>query len=162
MRIVAIDPGTTKSGVVVIVDDIVCSAVHADNDELYIHIHGADKVLIEWVVYYGNNAGETLFRTAFVCGVVSQICRNLGIEYHEMSRPDVCRELVGRTKGASKAVVNQAVRDKYPQTGGGATPVIGTKKEPGELYIFRETKGAKHAWDALALYHAWIAQPQNW
>ena len=157
MITVAIDPGPAMSGVVAGAENmgLVTIAAHIPNAELPVILAIADRVIVEWTVFYGRPTGESVFRTAFVCGRISQLCNSKRIPYHEMSRPNVCQILVGRTRGVTKSVVRAAVIDKYPATGGGATPQIGTKKEPGPLYIFRSTKGAGHAWDALALYHAW-------
>jgi hypothetical protein len=52
----------------------------------------------------------------------------------------------GSLKGIGDKHVRQAILDRFPGTGGGKTPQIGTKKQPGPLY---GVKG--HMWAALAV-----------
>ena len=62
-----------------------------------------------------------------------------------MDRANVKMHLCGRTT-AKDTHVRQALLARFPQTGGGKTPAVGTKKQPGPLY------GVKNdAWAALAV-----------
>ena len=52
----------------------------------------------------------------------------------------------GKRRGVKDAEIRRAVIDRFPPTGGGKNPQVGTKKEPGPLY---GVKG--HCWSALAV-----------
>ena len=66
-------------------------------------------------------------------------------DWKRMDRANVKMHLCGRTT-AKDTHVRQALLARFPQTGGGKTPAVGTKKQPGPLY------GVKNdAWAALAV-----------
>ena len=155
MSCISIDPGPEKSGFVRFLNGHLLEAGHYDNEQVLAMIHRPEEtVVIEWLRCYGAAVGQSVLRTAQFCGEVKQRCKVRMVHYHEMTRPEVCLALVGRTQKVSKAVVRRAVLDLYPKTGGGTNPEIGTKSEPGALFRMR-CKGGKHAWDALALWEAW-------
>lgn len=149
---IAIDPGTEQSGFVRLIHGSIVEAGTYPNDQILAMIRPDQRIIIEWLQCYGAAIGQSVLRTAQFCGEVKQACKHANCEYHEMTRPEVCRALVGRTQKTAKAVVRRAVVDCYPSIGGGAEPAIGTKKEPGPLFKMR---GSGHAWDALALFEAW-------
>ena len=153
VKYTAIDPGEKSSGIVVLENNRLIFAGDITNEAVIPYIPGSDRVLVEWIRRYENSsAGETTFRTCQMCGDIRNECRHAGAEYFEMTRPDVVIELIGRTRGVSKAIVARAAMDYFPRTGGGKTPVVGTKKQPGPLFLL---KGNEHARDALCLYVAW-------
>jgi hypothetical protein len=149
---IAIDPGPVQSGIVRILHGQLLEAGTYPNEQILASIHPEQVVIVEWLQSYGAAIGQSVLRTAQFCGEIRERCRAVHTAYHEMTRPEVLRELVGKTRGISKAVVRRAVIDLYPQTGGGSNPEIGTKTNPGPLFKMR---GANHAWDALALLEAW-------
>ncbi|MNY62967.1 hypothetical protein D3C86_1998680 [compost metagenome] len=51
-----------------------------------------------------------------------------------------------KTPRAKDANVRQALLDMFPRTGGGKTPQIGTKAQPGPLFGV-----SSHAWAALGV-----------
>ena len=155
MSYIAIDPGQFKSGFVRFLKGELVECGHWENGMVLSTIHAEDIVIVEWTVNYGRIIGESTLRTAFMCGMAKDRCKSKYAAYHEMNRKQVCRALVG--KHEKKPVVNRAVLDLYPQTGGGAEPAIGTKNEPGPLRKLRELpKGQSiHVKDALALFEAW-------
>ena len=57
----------------------------------------------------------------------------------------VCMHLCKNNR-AKDGNVRQAILDRYPATGGGKNPQVGTKKAPGPLYGV-----SGHAWQALAV-----------
>jgi len=152
MTYIAIDPGPEQSGVVRFLHGQLLEAGTYPNVQVLALIHQGQTVIVEWLQCYGAGVGQSVLRTAQFTGEVKERCRELHCEYHEMTRPEVLRELVGTTRGISKAVVRRAVLDMFPATGGGAEPAIGTKDNHGPLFKMR---GAAHAWDALALFEAW-------
>ena len=107
-----------------------------------------DAVVVEDIVKYHGPIGQTTIATIKLIGRIQEACRRARVKCDVISRPDVCRAIAGKTM--PKAYINQAVRDMYPQSGGGKHPANGTKAQPGPLYGV-----AKHSWDALALGVVW-------
>jgi hypothetical protein len=60
-------------------------------------------------------------------------------------RRDV-KVLLCNSSKAKDSNVRQALLDLFPRSGGGATPQIGTKSQPGPLYGV-----STHAWPALGV-----------
>jgi hypothetical protein len=52
---------------------------------------------------------------------------------------------------AKDSNIRQALLDRYPRTGGGKTPQVGTMKEPGPLFGV-----SSHAFAALAVGHTYV------
>ncbi len=102
-----------------------------------------DVMAIEMIASYGMAVGKTTFET----------CRWVGIFQHAFGlgktrliyRKDVKMHLCNSMR-AKDSNIRQAIIDRYPATGGGKTPQIGTKKEPGPLYGV-----SKDIWSALAV-----------
>jgi hypothetical protein len=164
MRLLAIDPGGVTGAVLVDTDTnpprIVEVWTATSLGPLLSVIFGrlAEACVIEDIVNYGNPMGASTRETLKKIGEVRLACRRSKVKYHELARPDV-NEILCHGK-VSKGVVNQVVRDMYPQTGGGAKPAVGTKDKPGPLYCMKKAPGrpkseGNHAWDALALAVAW-------
>jgi len=152
MSYIAIDPGTTQSGVVRFLNGKIIEAGTFENDFVVGMIRDRDVVIIEWLQCYGAAIGQSVLRTAAMCGRVKQQCVHKQATYHEMTRPEVLRQLVGKTRGISKSACKRAVMDLYDANGGGKTPEVGVKDNHGPLW---KMKGSNHAWDALALFEAW-------
>ena len=153
MSFISIDPGPEKSGFVRFLNGHLIECGTCDNEQVLALIHKPeDTVIVEWLQCYGAGIGQSVLRTAQFCGEIKQKCRASRCHYHEMKRPEVCRQIVGKTQGISKSVMRRAVLDLYPRTGGGSNPEVGTKPNPGPLFKMR---GSGHAWDALALFEAW-------
>lgn len=168
--VLCIDPGPDQSGYVLVQDGKVIEGGRKDNDELLVQIDllnhyvmfgtiftpgnvteretEAERkytVIIEWLSCYGSAIGQSVLRTAEACGRFREMVESVyGTTYLELTRPEVCRRLAGQTRGITKAVIRRAVIDIMGE--------IGTKREPGPLYIMRSA--GPHAWDALALYAA--------
>jgi len=144
--ILAIDPGTTESGYVIFCNDhVIGSGVRANADMLEIvAMHGYDDIAIEMIASYGMAVGREVFETCVWIGRFVQAAKNpdaVKLVY----RRDVKLHLCGTSK-AKDANVRQAVIDLFPRLGGGKTPQIGTKAQPGPLYGV-----TSHAWPALAV-----------
>jgi hypothetical protein len=110
----------------------------------------ADYCVIEHVGHYGTgmNVGKDVFDTCVLIGELRKgwnINRGKAPKAALMLRPDV-KTYLCRKRGATDAMVRQAVLDRFPRTGGGKTPQVGVKDQPGPLY---GVKG--DAWQALAL-----------
>ncbi len=147
--ILAIDPGTEKSGWCLLDAGALLDCGVSDNVELLTGINdmAADVLAIEMVASYGMPVGREVFETVRWIGQFQR-------EWEAQSgsppavliyRRDVKLHLCNSAK-AKDANVRQAILDQYPRTGGGKTPQIGTKSQPGPLYGV-----SSHAWSALAV-----------
>lgn len=143
--ILAIDPGTTQSGFVFLEDHSVASSGVLPNPEILELLAAyTDLVAIEMVASYGMAVGKEVFETVRWTGRFQQASQNpeaVSLVY----RKEVKRHLCG-TDRAKDSNVRQALLDMFPATGGGKTPQIGTKSQPGPLYGV-----TSHAWSALAV-----------
>jgi hypothetical protein len=147
--ILAIDPGTTQSGWVLYDGERVHSSGVHENNELLEWLK-TDKDLhlvdlaIEMIASYGMAVGREVFETCVWIGRFQQAWhapQNVRLVY----RRDVKLHLCGSPR-AKDPNVRQALIDLFPRTGGGATPQVGTKSNPGPLYGV-----SSHAWPALGV-----------
>lgn len=149
MLTLALDPGTTQTGWVEYDDDsrrVLDSGVmpNAEILELIERPSRADRLVIEMIASYGMAVGREVFETCVWIGRFQQAWRNpdaVTLVY----RKDVKLHLCG-TPRAKDPNVRQAIIDLFPATGGGKTPQIGTKAQPGPLYGV-----SSHAWPALGV-----------
>lgn len=147
--ILAIDPGTTESGWVVYLGGEVVESGVKTNDAMLAHCRlispASQHVLaIEMIASYGMPVGKEVFETCVWIGRFKQAWfdpESVRLIY----RKDVKLHLCGSPR-AKDPNVRQALIDLYPATGGGKTPQIGTKGQPGPLYGM-----ASHAWPALGV-----------
>lgn len=117
---------------------------------------GINNVVCEDIVSMGLAVGKSVFSTCKVIGRIQEACHSWGHVVNLVSRKDVKIVLAGGSTykdpdtGARRSIgdtaISNIVKSRYPETGGGKHPVVGTKKEPGPLYA---VKG--HAWQALAV-----------
>jgi hypothetical protein len=149
--ILALDPGTEQTGWVLYDGGRVCdSGVMPNADMLRAVIGGEgisawpDTLAIEMVASYGMPVGREVFETVVWIGRFQQAWHtpeSVRLVY----RKDVKLHLCGTSK-AKDPNVRQALIDLFPATGGGRTPQIGTKGQPGPLYGV-----STHAWPALGV-----------
>lgn len=145
VSILAIDPGTERSGWCLFDGRVIDSGV-ADNNKLLYGINdmGAEVLAIEMVASYGMPVGREVFETVRWIGRFQQAW-HAPDEVRLVYRKDIKLQLCGTTK-AKDANIRQALLDLFPRTGGGKTPQIGIKAHPGPLYGV-----SSHAWAALAV-----------
>tara|TARA_R110000782_G_scaffold270328_1_gene370371 strand:+ start:2399 stop:2917 length:519 start_codon:yes stop_codon:yes gene_type:complete len=132
--LLAIDPGTTESGWALFgADGSLWDHGISANYRLYHEIPDEPyfRVAIEMIASYGMPVGKEVFETCvwigrFVEFFVERHCR-------KVYRRQVKVELCGSPR-AKDSNIRQAILDRYPPTGGGKTPQIGTKAQPGPLY----------------------------
>jgi hypothetical protein len=150
MRILAIDPGTEKSGFVLFdsnTKSIIESGI-VENEEL---LHrstwsDADFLAIEMVNSFGQAVGRTTFETVLWIGRFIQYGVSNGIKYEKLyKKVDINTTLCFSNK-VKDSNIRQAILDMFEPTGGGKTPQIGTKAQPGPLYGV-----SSHAISALAV-----------
>jgi hypothetical protein len=146
--ILALDPGTTNTGVVELdfeqgtddgVPDIHSCAI-MPNAQVLDYIRGqdslADVVACEQVRSYGMAVGKEVFETVTWCGRFQEAVLGqwtAGIPWLYVPRLSVKLHLTGSPR-AKDANIRQAILDRYPATGGGKTPQVGTKSQPGPLF----------------------------
>lgn len=152
--ILAIDPGTTESAYVFYREGQILQFDKVLNSTLaaLAGASGADRMAIEMPACYGMTVGKSTFET----------CRWVGIFQHAFGLPKthlVYRKAQNKEEGidgvcmhlcmnnrAKDGNVRQAILDRYPASGGGRTPQIGTKAQPGPLYGV-----SGDVWSALAV-----------
>jgi hypothetical protein len=149
--ILAIDPGTDKSGVVLYdsMEREVTWAREQENVALieWLRHCGNDRnvtLVIEMVESFGLAVGKSTFETVRWIGRFQEAWENRGGRVEFVGRRDVKMCLCGRVTypspetGALKKVgdaeIRRAILDRFPATGGGKTPEIGPKRQPGPLH----------------------------
>lgn len=147
MKILAIDPGTTKSGWCLLDDGDPIAFGVLENSAMMDEIqatYDADIMAVEMIASYGMAVGREVFETCVWIGRFVQSWRDPDAVLM-VYRKDVKIFLCGSTK-AKDSNIRQALLDSYPSTGGGATPQVGTKSKPGPLYGV-----SSHVWPALGV-----------
>lgn len=141
MNIVAIDPGTTHSGIVLWDGSSVKEACASmPNEEVRRRLlldWTTQPIACEWVACYGMAVGKEVFLTCRFIGRLEEICTSRDQGIHFITRPEVKISLCHSMR-AKDANVRQALIDRLGP--------VGTKKNPGPLYGV-----SSHAWSALAV-----------
>ena len=148
MKIIAIDPGSEKSAYVYYENgNIILHGILENEDmieQLGTDIYSdEDELVIEMIASYGMPVGKSVFETCVWIGRFIQAWRPMPA--HKIYRSEVKIYLCNSMR-AKDGNIRQALIDRYPATGGGKCPQIGTKKEPGPLYGV-----SKDIWSALAM-----------
>jgi len=169
MKVLGIDPGTDSSGVVLYDKDdkFVIFSDEMQNSELldelrtqWINGYSTDDVecAIEDIEGMGQIVGKSVFETCIWIGrfIEAWEFNHGGSEAHRISRGDEkivlcgCKTVknpkTGKRQRVSDAMIRAAVIDRFPASGGGKTPQVGTKKKRGPLYGV-----TGHCWSALAV-----------
>ena len=174
MYILAIDPGSEHSGVAYYdaADHKVLWTDDMTNDTLLALVRlweegkfaENDSVMaIEKMENQGQYVGATTFDTCEWMGRFREAWEDTGMKSsYKISRRDVKTVMCGGSTftnpdtGAQKTVqdtqVSQAVRSRFPATGGGKRPEVGTQKAKGPLY---GVKGS-HQYSAIAIALTWV------
>lgn len=127
MRVLAIDPGSEKSGWVLLENGVPTRWGWVPNEELLLDIRAIDPridLVIESVGHYGLPVGRDVFETVRWSGRFEDSADQLDIETTYIPRHDVLINLCGKRKGANDSTVRQALVDRY----GGDAVAIGGKK----------------------------------
>ena len=152
-RILAIDPGTTHSGYVIVEHDgqqiirVVRKGKIPNEDllrELPYHV-GVDEIVIEMVASYGMAVGREVFET---CVWIGRFLQAAGVipeqhEKHLVYRIEEKNNLCHSSKARDSNII-QALVDRFAY--GEPNKGKGTKKAPGFFYGF-----GKDAWQAMAV-----------
>ncbi|MDD5511094.1 MAG: hypothetical protein PHI12_09835 [Dehalococcoidales bacterium] len=172
--IIGIDPGTEKSGMIAVGPDIgggiasIYGGGEYANRVLLQMLRGrlavsetggwsVDRVFIETIEPMGLAVGKSTLETMRWVGrfeEASDLCH--GGCVHLVSRLDeritLCgaatykNPKTGKSKTVSDPQIRAALIQRFPATGGGKVPQIGTKAKPGPLYGI-----SGHMWSALAV-----------
>lgn len=137
--ILAVDPGTTHSGVVLFDGAPVTAGVQDNHDVLLIIADHKGLVAIEMIASYGMAVGKEVFETCLWIGRMVQVAgpERVRLVYRKEVKMHVCG-----SPRAKDANVRQALIDRW----GGKAEAIGTIKKPGPLYSVKS-----HAWQALGV-----------
>ena len=147
--VLCIDPGTTHSGVVVFDGlDIIFKNTEFENEQLIAwlarnHPYQTSHMVIEGIASYGMAVGQTTFDT---CIWIGRFQQEYGINATTIIYRKSVKMFLCNSMRAKDANIRRRVLDIFPATGGGKTPEIGTKGQPGPLYGV-----TSHAISALAL-----------
>ena len=150
--IVAIDPGCTESGYVVVRHDgneitQIVDKGKVENEKIFFVLNqylGFD-LAIEKVACYGMPVGEEVFDTChwggrfFQAASMGKCARKIKMIYRKDEKLNLCG-----TMAAKDANIVQALIDRYAY--GQPNKGKGTKKQPGFFYGF-----AKDVWQAMAV-----------
>jgi hypothetical protein len=158
MRIFAIDPGRFESAWLIYDTETKKpeSFGISRNDSflqvLQLRGNRQDELLaIEMIASYGMPVGKTVFDT---CVWIGRFIQAWSGKYKQIYRRDVKMYLCNSMR-AKDGNVRQAIIERFEPLGGGATPQIGTKAQPGPLYGI-----SKDVWAALgvAITAAWTGE----
>lgn len=137
MIILAIDPGNIESGWCFYdtKNKQVMECGKEDNNDIITIVEqgGYDLLAVEMIASYGMPVGATVFETCVWIGRFEQANSFPFIVTQKIYRKDVKMYLCG-TPRAKDGNIRQAIIDLFPATGGGKTPQIGVKSNPGPLY----------------------------
>lgn len=171
--IVGIDPGPGNSAFAILDTDSwnVRYVWYGSNTELVKNvafvippaIKEKPIVVYERMRQYEVGAGDSVFQSCkwygrFIEGFFHTYKSINNPRIFSMTSPDVKLALLGLSNPSNaKVLVKRAVCEHFPQCGAGATPAVGTKAQPGSLFVMRSVP--KHCWDALAValvMHMWL------
>jgi hypothetical protein len=141
VKVLAIDPGSEVSGMLVWDGREVLFQAVMKNPELLIALHEPeikpDVVACEMMQSYGMAVGAEVFETCYFIGRIMDRCALSGMHFHRIYRKDVKMHLCNDPR-AKDPNIRQALIDRFGP--------IGSKKEPGPLFGI-----VSHAWSALAI-----------
>jgi hypothetical protein len=149
MLILALDPGPTETGWVVLTDDRAVRACGtSQNGVLLSNLENfwndGAHLAIEMVASYGMAVGREVFETVWWIGRFTQAWPKPD-EVRRVYRMDV-KMHVCKDSRAKDANIRAGLLDMFPASGGGKTPQIGTVKQPGPLFGV-----SGHMWSALGV-----------
>ncbi|MGN1389406.1 MAG: hypothetical protein ACI4WR_07135 [Bulleidia sp.] len=152
--IIAIDPGSTESGVV-ITTSLLYPVFHAKvpNDDVFRIIRdqvakSSSVCAIEMIASYGMPVGREVFDTCIWIGRFVQYCKTIGLEPEFVLRQQEKLTICHSPK-ANDATIKQALVDRFAS--GVPNHGKGTKKDPGWFYGFKADEWSAYA--VAVTYH---------
>jgi len=144
--ILAIDPGNIQSAYVLYNHGEILEMGKYDNYDILAIIgqcpYSLQAFAVEMVASYGMAVGKEVFET---CLWVGRFVERWGDEYELIYRKDIKMHLCGSMR-AKDTNIRQALLDRFPASGGGKVPQVGTKAKPGPLFGVHSD-----IWSALAI-----------
>jgi hypothetical protein len=145
MGILAIDPGPEHSAYLFYRDGKLGFFDKISNEEL-LHLlkhFTIEEMAIEMIQSFGMPVGQTVFDTCVWIGrFIQEWQPKIATKvYRQDVKMHICHN-----QRAKDSNIRQALIDRFPASGGGKCPQIGTKKQPGPLYGV-----TKDIWSALAI-----------
>jgi len=146
--ILAIDPGNIHSAYIAYLNGEIVAMGKIANDEMLqllmneLSPSDYDVLVIEMIASYGMPVGKEVFET---CVWIGRFLQAWNGRCEFIYRKDIKLHLCG-TSRAKDPNVRQALLDRFPATGGGKLPQVGTKSSPGPLYGIHND-----IWSALAV-----------
>jgi len=150
MIIIALDPGTTHTAIL-FYDPESCLPIVGNWSKILLNENVAKtlkllkvedyKMAYEMIACYGMPVGREVFETCVWTGRFIEAFGGGSPVYRREVKQYLCNS--GKAKDKN---VSQALRDRFPATGGGVHPSVGTKKKPGPLYGIKS-----HMWSALGV-----------
>ena len=157
--IIAIDPGSEQSAFCLYDGAVLDMGIYPNTKLIHyladpnaIDLTKCSAMAIEMIACYGMPVGKTVFETCVWIGRFIEAYRG---EHQFVYRRDVKHFLCNSVR-AKDSNVRQALIDRFPATGGGKTPQIGTKAKPGPLYGFKADM-----WAALGVAITYAAQQES-
>jgi len=152
MKVIAIDPGTTDSAMVVMdAETLKPEQLYLEDNEMIRHLlynmefDWYDRLVIEMVASYGMPVGREVFETCVWIGMFTEIglrkLRN-GNRPHYVYRKDEKLHICGSSK-ANDATIRRALIDRFADHD--LKFGRGTKKNPDWFYGFRQDLWAAYA-----------------
>jgi len=139
MIILGIDPGSEQSAILfydtatrkiyspmMIKNELLVKTLQMENPFDRSH----DVLVCEHIECMGMAVGKTVFETAYWIGHFRGVSQQ---PFKRIYRHEEKMHLCGSMK-AKDSNIRQALIDKFPATGGGKCPQVGTKKQPGPLF----------------------------
>lgn len=158
MTIMAIDPGPVKSAYVIMqqLGEIREKGI-CENEEIRDIINSVftHYVVIEQIKSYGMAVGESVFKTCYESGrmIEAAIARTRMVYMLPRGK---CKLHICGSMRAKDGNIRQAIIDRYPATGGGKIPQVGTKSAPGPLFGV-----SKDIWAALSVAITFLESPHE-
>jgi hypothetical protein len=143
MTILAIDPGSTHSAIVLWDGERILQAIKDENEAVRALIAmearkiDVEHVVCERVESYGMAVGATVFDTCFWTGRMWETVVRLGVPFHLVPRREVKLHLCGQAR-AKDTNIRQALVDRFGDKG--------TKNNKGLTYHLKAD-----TWQAFAL-----------
>ncbi len=137
--ILAIDPGSKQSAVVMYNNETIVTSCISDNPAVFCNIENAvcDVVVIEMVACYGMPVGREIFDTVRYIGRFEQHAKMHGKRVDLVYRKDIKMHFCNSAR-AKDSNIRQALIDRFGEPG--------TKKAPGKTYGLKADM-----WAALAV-----------
>ena len=154
MDIIAVDPGDTESGWVIVDTQArrLLAFGKATNADLHARLQQTPKpahMAIEMIASYGMPVGATVFDTCVWIGrfidAFTKLQTTRNDLYTRLTRAEVKMALCKRTQGVNDSVIRQRLLDLWGP--------LGTKKNPGPTYGMKGD-----AWAALGVATTWMLQ----